>query len=462
MMAKRYAVILAAGQGSRMKSKLYKVLHPVAGKPMVGHVADQLEEMSLDKIVAVVGHGAEKVKEYLGGRVEYALQAEQLGTAHAVQQAQSLLMGEEGTTVVVSGDTPLLTAESLNAAFDDHEKNQAKVTVLSAQVEDAFGYGRVIRSADGSLDRIVEEKDATDEERLIKEINTGTYFFDNQALFESLDKVKNDNAQGEYYLPDVIEILKEQNEKVGAYSIDDVSEALGVNDRKALSQAEILMRKRINEKHMTNGVTLIDPHSTYIESDVEIGKDTVIEPNVYLKGSAVIGEDCVIGMNSVIIDSRIGNQSIIQSSTIDQSTLETGVTVGPNAHIRPNSTLKDQVHIGNFVEVKNSILGKGTKSGHLTYIGDADVGEHVNFGCGTIVVNYDGHKKHRSTIGDRAFIGCNVNLISPVVLDHDTFIAAGSTITKDVPEDTLALERAEEIHIPGYVSRQREKWEKDQ
>lgn len=461
-MAKRYAVILAAGQGSRMKSKLYKVLHPVAGKPMVGHVADQLEEMSLDKIVAVVGHGAEKVKEYLGGRVEYALQAEQLGTAHAVQQAQSLLMGEEGTTVVVSGDTPLLTAESLNAAFDDHEKNQAKVTVLSAQVEDAFGYGRVIRSADGSLDRIVEEKDATDEERLIKEINTGTYFFDNQALFESLDKVKNDNAQGEYYLPDVIEILKEQNEKVGAYSIDDVSEALGVNDRKALSQAEMLMRKRINEKHMTNGVTLIDPHSTYIESDVEIGKDTVIEPNVYLKGSAVIGEDCVIGMNSVIIDSRIGNQSIIQSSTIDQSTLETGVTVGPNAHIRPNSTLKDQVHIGNFVEVKNSILGKGTKSGHLTYIGDADVGEHVNFGCGTIVVNYDGHKKHRSTIGDRAFIGCNVNLISPVVLDHDTFIAAGSTITKDVPEDTLALERAEEIHIPGYVSRQREKWEKDQ
>lgn len=461
-MAKRYAVILAAGQGSRMKSKLYKVLHPVAGKPMVGHVADQLEEMSLDKIVAVVGHGAEKVKEYLGGRVEYALQAEQLGTAHAVQQAQSLLMGEEGTTVVVSGDTPLLTAESLNAAFDDHEKNQAKVTVLSAQVEDAFGYGRVIRSADGSLDRIVEEKDATDEERLIKEINTGTYFFDNQALFESLDKVKNDNAQGEYYLPDVIEILKEQNEKVGAYSIDDVSEALGVNDRKALSQAEMLMRKRINEKHMTNGVTLIDPHSTYIESDVEIGKDTVIEPNVYLKGSAVIGEDCVVGMNSVIIDSRIGNQSIIQSSTIDQSTLETGVTVGPNAHIRPNSTLKDQVHIGNFVEVKNSILGKGTKSGHLTYIGDADVGEHVNFGCGTIVVNYDGHKKHRSTIGDRAFIGCNVNLISPVVLDHDTFIAAGSTITKDVPEDTLALERAEEIHIPGYVSRQREKWEKDQ
>lgn len=445
-----------------MKSKLYKVLHPVAGKPMVGHVADQLEEMSLDKIVAVVGHGAEKVKEYLGGRVEYALQAEQLGTAHAVQQAQSLLRGEEGTTVVVSGDTPLLTAESLNAAFDDHEKNQAKVTVLSAQVEDAFGYGRVIRSADGSLDRIVEEKDATDEERLIKEINTGTYFFDNQALFESLDKVKNDNAQGEYYLPDVIEILKEQNEKVGAYSIDDVSEALGVNDRKALSQAEMLMRKRINEKHMTNGVTLIDPHSTYIESDVEIGKDTVIEPNVYLKGSAVIGEDCVIGMNSVIIDSRIGNQSIIQSSTIDQSTLETGVTVGPNAHIRPNSTLKDQVHIGNFVEVKNSILGKGTKSGHLTYIGDADVGEHVNFGCGTIVVNYDGHKKHRSTIGDRAFIGCNVNLISPVVLNHDTFIAAGSTITKDVPEDTLALERAEEIHIPGYVSRQREKWAKDQ
>lgn len=461
-MAKRYAVILAAGQGSRMKSKLYKVLHPVAGKPMVGHVADQLEVMSLDKIVTIVGHGAEKVKEYLGERVEYALQEEQLGTAHAVQQAQSLLMGEEGTTVVVSGDTPLLTAKSLNAAFDYHEKHQAKVTVLSALVEDSFGYGRVVRGEDGSLDRIVEEKDATDKERLIKEINTGTYFFDNKALFESLNKVENDNVQGEYYLPDVIEILKEQKEKVGAYSIDDVSEALGVNDRKALSQAEMLMRERINEKHMTNGVTLINPSSTYIESGVEIDKDTVIEPNVYLKGSTTIGEDCVIGTNSVIIDSQIGNQSIIQSSTIDQSTLKTGVTIGPNAHIRPNSTLKDQVHIGNFVEVKNSILGKGTKSGHLTYIGDADVGEDVNFGCGTIVVNYDGHKKHRTTIGDNAFIGCNVNLISPVTLEPNTFIAAGSTITKDVPEDALALERAEEIQIQGYVSRQHEKWGKDQ
>lgn len=461
-MAKRYAVILAAGQGSRMKSKLYKVLHPVAGKPMVGHVADQLEEMSLDKIVTIVGHGAEKVKEYLGERVEYALQEEQLGTAHAVQQAQNLLMDEEGTTVVVSGDTPLLTAESLNAAFNYHEKYQAKVTVLSARVEDSFGYGRVVRSEDGSLDRIVEEKDATDKERLIKEINTGTYFFDNKVLFESLNKVENDNAQGEYYLPDVIQILKEQKEKVEAYSIDDVSEALGVNDRKALSQAEMLMRERINEKHMTNGVTLINPQSAYIESDVEIGKDTVIEPNVYLKGSTTIGEDCVIGINSIIIDSQIGDQSVIQSSTIDQSTLETGVTIGPSAHIRPNSILKDQVHIGNFVEVKNSVLGKGTKSGHLTYIGDADVGEYVNFGCGTIVVNYDGHKKHRSTIGDNAFIGCNVNLISPVILEPNTFIAAGSTITKDVPEDALALERAEEIHIQGYVSRQREKWEKDQ
>ncbi|MDO5457167.1 MAG: bifunctional UDP-N-acetylglucosamine diphosphorylase/glucosamine-1-phosphate N-acetyltransferase GlmU [Atopococcus tabaci] len=461
-MAKRYAVILAAGQGSRMKSKLYKVLHPVAGKPMVGHVAEQLEEMSLDKIVTIVGHGAEKVKDYLGQRVDYALQEEQLGTAHAVQQARSLLMGEEGTTVVVSGDTPLLTAESLNAAFGYHEKHQAKVTVLSAHVENSFGYGRVIRDEDGSLDRIIEEKDATDEERLIREINTGTYFFDNEALFNSLNKVENNNAQGEYYLPDVIEILKEEKERVEAYSIDDVSEALGVNDRKALSQAEMLMRERINEKHMTNGVTLINPQSTYIDSDVEIGKDTVIEPNVYLKGSTAIGEDCVIGINSVIIDSQIGNQSIIQSSTIDQSTLETEVTIGPNAHIRPNSTLKDQVHIGNFVEVKNSLLGKGTKSGHLTYIGDADVGEKVNFGCGTIVVNYDGHKKHRTTIGDNAFIGCNVNLISPLVLEPNTFIAAGSTITKDVPEDALALERAEEIHIQGYVSRQREKWEKGQ
>lgn len=461
-MKERYAIILAAGQGTRMKSKLYKVMHPVAGKPMVGHVYDQVNASGVDKTVTIVGVGAETVQDYLGDKSEYSLQEEQLGTAHAVMQAENRLQGKKGTTLVICGDTPLFTKETLEAGFKFHEDNNSKATVVSAMVEDSHGYGRVIRDEDGGLARIVEEKDATENERQVKEINTGTYYFDNEALFEVLKEVGNENAQGEYYLPDVIEILKNQSESVAAFPIPDTTEALGVNNRIALSEAEALMRKRINEKHMTNGVTFIDPAATYIESDVEIGQDTVIEANVTLTGSTVIGEDCVIQAGSRIADSQIGDQVEIRNSTIEESKIDSKVDVGPYSHIRPDTWLKEGVHVGNFAEIKKSTLGKNTKVGHHTYVGDAEIGEEVNFGAGSVIVNYDGNYKHKSIIEDRAFIGCNANIVSPVHIGKDTVLGAGSTLTKDINEGELAIERSEQANIPGYTEKIRKRWEAEE
>lgn len=452
-MTKRYAIVLAAGQGTRMKSKLYKVLHQVCGKAMVEHVIDQVEQAGVDKVVTIVGHGAEAVKETVGNRSDYVLQAEQLGTGHAVLQAKPAIGNEKGTTLVICGDTPLLTAETLQKLVDHHEAQQAKATVLSAHAENPFGYGRVIRNADQLVEKIVEQKDSSEEEAKVQEINTGTYVFDNEALFQALAQVKNENAQGEYYLPDVIEIIKAQGDIVSAYQMADMAEALGVNDRVALAEAATLMKNRINEKHMRNGVTIIDPNNTYIESEVVIGSDTIIEAGVSLKGQTVIGQECFIGSNSEIVDSTIGNFVKVTSSMIEQSQMADYSNIGPYSHIRPNSTIGEAVHIGNFVEVKNAVVGKDTKVGHLTYVGDADLGENINVGCGTVFVNYDGAKKHRSTVGDNSFIGCNVNIIAPVDVAKNAFLAAGSTITKDVPEGALGIARSRQENKKGY-------WEK--
>lgn len=452
-MSNIFAIILAAGQGTRMKSKLYKVLHPVCGKPMVEHVIDHIGSLEVERVVTVVGHGAELVKETLGDKSEYVLQAEQLGTAHAVQQAEPILGSLEGTTLVVCGDTPLIRPETMQALFAHHEANNAKATILTAVAANPTGYGRIIRDAAGQVAQIVEQKDASAEQQLVKEINTGTYCFDNKALFEALKQVKNDNAQGEYYLPDVIEILQKQGEVVAAYVTENFDETLGVNDRFALSQAEELMRARINERHMRNGVTIINPATTHISADAVIGSDTVLLPGVIIEGQTVIGEDCKIGPNSHIVNSQIGNNTTIHSSVVLNSQVGNETAVGPFAHLRPESTLGDHVKIGNFVEVKKSKLGDDTKVSHLSYIGDAEIGSNVNIGCGSITVNYDGKNKFKTTIEDDVFVGCNSNLVAPVTLKKGSFIAAGSTITKEVPEDALAIGRARQENKLGYVSK---------
>lgn len=452
-MSNIFAIILAAGQGTRMKSKLYKVLHPVCGKPMVEHVIDHIGSLEVERVVTVVGHGAELVKETLGDKSEYVLQAEQLGTAHAVQQAEPILGSLEGTTLVVCGDTPLIRPETMQALFAHHEANHAKATILTAVAENPTGYGRIIRDAAGQVAQIVEQKDASAEQQLVKEINTGTYCFDNKALFAALKQVKNDNAQGEYYLPDVIEILQKQGEVVAAYVTENFDETLGVNDRFALSQAEELMRARINERHMRNGVTIINPATTHISADAVIGSDSVLLPGVIIEGQTVIGEDCKIGPNSHIVNSQIGNNTTIHSSVVLDSQVGNETAVGPFAHLRPQSTLGDHVKIGNFVEVKKSKLGDDTKVSHLSYIGDAEIGSNVNIGCGSITVNYDGKNKFKTTIEDDVFVGCNSNLVAPVTLKKGSFIAAGSTITKEVPEEALAIGRARQENKLGYVSK---------
>ncbi|KHF37741.1 bifunctional UDP-N-acetylglucosamine diphosphorylase/glucosamine-1-phosphate N-acetyltransferase GlmU, partial [Halalkalibacter okhensis] len=428
-MSNRYAVILAAGQGTRMKSKLYKVLHPVCGKPMVQHVVDQVSSLGFEEKVAVVGFGAEVVQQQLGSEVSYAVQEEQLGTGHAVMQAASMLEGKEGTTVVLCGDTPLLTAETIDHLLACHDKKEAKATILTAVASDPTGYGRVIRNKEGLVERIVEHKDATEEERNVTEINTGTYCFDNIALFEALQKVGNDNAQGEYYLPDVIEILQKSGEIISAYQTPSFNETLGVNDRVALAEAEVIMKRRVNEYWMRQGVTIIDRDNTYISTDASIGQDTVLYPGTVILGKTTIGDDCIIGPNTEMKDSTIGNGTNIRQSVVYNSEVGNTVTIGPFAHVRPDSTISDDVRIGNFVEVKKSVMGQGSKASHLSYIGDAKVGKGVNFSCGAVTVNYDGKNKFKTVIEDGAFIGCNANLIAPVTVGKDALVAAGSTIT---------------------------------
>lgn len=452
-MDNRYAVILAAGQGTRMKSKLYKVLHPVCGKPMVQHVVDQVSLLSIEKIVTIIGHGAEQVQAQLGEKTLYALQEEQLGTAHAVMQAKEILNGREGVTIVVCGDTPLIRHETMEALLKHHKASAAKATILTVMADDPTGYGRVVRNENNHVEKIVEHKDATDEERKIQEINSGTYCFDNKKLFEVLNRVTNDNVQGEYYLPDVIEILKKDGEIVTAYQADEFEETLGINDRVALSEAERIMKKRINEQHMRNGVTIIDPINTYIGPDVIIGQDTTLHPGTTLSGHTSIGANCHIGPYSQIEDCMIGENTIIRQSAVFESQIGSSVQIGPFAHIRPKSDIHDHVKIGNFVEVKKSVFGEGSKASHLSYIGDAEVGRDVNIGCGTITVNYDGKNKFLTKIEDGVFVGCNSNLVAPVTIGKNAYVAAGSTITEDVPGEALSIARARQVNKENYVAK---------
>ncbi|CAM5778124.1 bifunctional UDP-N-acetylglucosamine diphosphorylase/glucosamine-1-phosphate N-acetyltransferase GlmU [Brevibacillus borstelensis] len=452
-MSKIHAVVLAAGQGTRMKSKLYKVLHPVCGKPMVQHVVDTLASMRVEDVVVVVGHGADTVQATLGERVAYALQKEQLGTAHAVQQAASFLQAKEGTTFILYGDVPLLSEETLTALLHFHEDQKAAATVLTAVLPDPTGYGRIVRNDSGEVMEIVEHKDASDEVRAIKEINTGIYCFDNQKLWNALAQVKNDNVQGEYYVTDCIGILRQAGEKVVAFEAADPDETMGVNDRAQLSEAEAYMRKRIAVRHMKNGVSIIDPLSTYIEADVTIGSDTILQPGTYLRRGTTIGSDCVIGPQADLSNTKVANGVTISYSVLVDAKVDEQATVGPFAYVRPGTEIGPQTKIGDFVELKNAKIGKGTKIPHLSYVGDAEIGEGVNIGCGTITVNYDGAVKHKTVVQDGSFIGCNTNLVAPVTVGKNAYVAAGSTINQDVPDDALAIARERQVNKPGYANK---------
>lgn len=439
-----------------MKSGTSKVLHEIFHKPLVYYPIEAARYAGAQEVCLVVGHKSEEVMETFGDTVKYALQAERLGTGHAVMQAMDFI-GDDGEILVLYGDTPLITAQTIEKMLAFHRKKKNAVTVLSALVDDPTGYGRIVRDESKHFVKIVEQKDATDEEKRITEINGGMYVFEAKHLKSALSKITNNNKQQEYYLTDTIEILLHEGHNVDAIAIMNPDDILGVNSREQLAQATAIMKQRINRKHMDNGVTLIDPHHTYIDPEVEIGQDTVIEPGCIIEGNTSIGENCIIGYNTKIRNCKVGNSVAIESSMLIDSQIDEGCHIGPFAYIRPNSHIGAKVKIGDFVEIKNATIGEGTKVSHLTYIGDADVGRDVNFGCGTVVVNYDGEKKHRTIIKDHAFIGCNTNLVSPVVIEENVYTAAGSTITQDVPKNSLAIARARQEIKPEWVTKKRQK-----
>ena len=447
-------IILAAGKGTRMKSKLPKVLHKVGGKPMLQHVIDAAKSAGSTREVVVIGAGAELVKQSFTD-VEFVMQEEQLGTGHAVLCAKENFANSTGNVMILCGDTPLFTEELLKNLIDAHEKFNAVATVLTAIMPDPKGYGRIIRADNVDFEKIVEDKDATPEQKKIREVNAGIYCFKVKSLFEALEKVTNENAQGEYYLPDVLEILRADGGKICAVIADDYRQTLGINSRIQLAEADKILRQRKNSELMLEGVTIIDPATTYIDFDVEVGQDTIIYPNTYLEGNTKIGSDCVIGPNVRFTNMTVGNNVTAQFSYCHEAEIADGVTFGPYVHIRPNTKVSAKVKIGNFVEIKNSNIGEGTKLPHLQYIGDCDMGSGCNVGCGTITVNYDGKKKFRTTVGDNVFIGCNSNLVAPVTVENGAYIAAGSTITDNVPENNLAIARARQVNKNDWADKRK-------
>ncbi len=443
-------VILAAGQGTRMKSDVPKVLHRVLDKTMVGYVIEASQEAGAEDICVVVGHQSAMVKNTikdLYDNIKFAVQKEQLGTGHAVMQAGDFI--KEGNILVLCGDTPLITAETVKKLCDVHESSGNSVTVVSMIADNPTGYGRIIRESD-SFSKIVEQKDANEAELAVKEVNSGVYIFKAEALNKAFESLSNNNSQGEYYLTDTLEIIKNDGGKVGIMIAEDSSEFMGVNSKLHLSQAIKAMKIRINTQHMIDGVTITDPDNTYIGKDVKIAPDTIIYPGCMLEGKTVIGKSCIVGPNTRITSSKIDDCVTIQSSVLVDSKVKSFTTIGPFAYLRPNSNIGEHVRIGDFVEVKNSTIDDGTKVSHLTYVGDSDVGKCVNFGCGTVTVNYDGKTKNRCKIGDGAFIGCNTNLVAPVEIAERAYTAAGSTITRNVPEDSLAIARTRQENKDGW------------
>lgn len=411
------AVILAAGKGTRMKSNKSKLVHKIYGKELVKRVVETAKKSDIQEVITIVGYKKEQVQLVLGESVKYAYQEEMLGTGHAVLQAESYLKDKHGKVVVLNGDVPIIRSETIKKLINKSIKNKEYATVLTAIYDNPNGYGRIIRDDGGNVKEIVEEKDATEEQRKIQEINSGIYCFDIQELLKALKELKPNNAQGELYLTDVVKIMNEKGLKTGAVIVKDNTEILGVNDRMQLELLTKVLRMRINQYHMQNGVTIEDMNNTYIYDDVEIGVDTVIHPNTTIKNDVIIGENCEIG---------------------------------PNAYIREGCRLSDSVKIGSFVEIKKAIIGEGAKVPHLSYMGDCEIGAKTNIGCGTITCNYDGFNKSKTIIGEHSFIGSNTNLVAPVTLGKNSFVAAGSTITNDVPDDSLAIARQRQINKEGW------------
>jgi bifunctional UDP-N-acetylglucosamine pyrophosphorylase/glucosamine-1-phosphate N-acetyltransferase len=441
-------IILAAGEGTRMKSKTPKVLHEVMGKKIIQYVLDACSEANINEKVMILGHGKEKIIETLkdkdfNWKEQPIGEDKPYGTGYAVMQAEDLIE-DNATVVILNGDVPLIEGKTLDNFINFHKKNNNSASVLTAKLEDPYGYGRIIRKDDKILG-IVEEKDASEEHKRINEINSGIYCFNGNELKEILKELDTDNSQQEYYITDGIKKIVEKGLKVGGYIIEDAIQIKGVNNRIQLSELSTEEKLRINKKHMLNGVTLIDPDNTYIEKDVEIGMDTTIYPNTFLEGKTIIGEDNIIGPGTIIQNSKIGNNNKIENSKIIKSTLENHNKIGPYAYIRPNCKIGSCVKVGDFVELKNTTIGDNSKASHLAYLGDGEVGENANIGCGVIFVNYDGKNKHKTIIKDGAFVGSNSNLVAPIVVDKGAYIACGSTITEDVEENALAIGRARQV-----------------
>ncbi|ULA66684.1 MAG: hypothetical protein LZF62_130028 [Nitrospira sp.] len=465
-------IIMAAGLGKRMKSTLAKVLHPVAGRPMVRYVLDIACGLAEQGVAVVVGHqGADvrKVVEAVGGQVAVAEQTKQLGTGHAVLQAGPVFTGvahrRPTRYLILNGDTPLLTEATVRELLAMHDTQGAAVTLLTAVLDDASGYGRVIRhhreewlqgAADNRVQSIVEDKDASPAERSVREINVGTYVVDGEFLFPALDKLDPRNAQGEYYLTDIVQMAVQQGRAVSALRLRDLDEGLGINSRVQLAEAEGVIRRRIRDRWLEAGVTMRDPASTWIDAEVTIGRDTLLYPNVTLEGRTAIGENTVVHSGSRITDCTIGNRvEILDHCILRESIVEDECHLGPLAHLRPGATMRHKAKVGNFVEMKKAELGEGSKANHLSYLGDARIGKGVNIGAGTITVNYDGVNKHQTVIEDHVAVGSDTQIIAPVTIGHGAYIAAGTTITEDVPADALVISRVPQVTREGWAARRR-------
>ncbi len=436
-MNKLAVVILAAGQGTRMRSKLPKALHTIAGQPMIQYVLNAVTGFCEGKAVLVVGYGADLVRQKLGDAVSYVLQEQQLGTGHAVLQAREELEGHAYTVLVLYGDMPLLSSATLRSLIRAHETHAAPITMLTCVHDDAMGFGRILRDIEGHVLAIVEESQATPEQLAIKELNCGIYCFHAAWLWEHLTRLR-PSPKGEYYLTDLVSMAIAEGHPVEAIVVDDPLETLGINDRLHLARAESVVRQRIREELMRSGVTIIDPASTYVDAAVDVGQDSTIYPNTHLQGSTHIGVNCLIGPNTIIRNSTIGDKCRLEASVIEDTVIEDEVSVGPFSHLRQGTHLAAGVHIGNFGEVKNSYLGPGVKVGHFSYVGDATVGANVNIGAGTVTCNYDGVKKHPTVIEEGAFIGSDAMLVAPVRIGARARIGAGAVVTHDVPPDSTA------------------------